>query len=102
MDKLKYYAVIKFQVLDGCVNNNSPNVEKKFNVNIWAPHFELSRKSFKDYSRERQPKPATTDENIEKLHNMNLDDRLLNVYEKAKGLQAAQKKSIFGEYQQIE
>lgn len=56
------------------------------NVKNWSAEFKHGRDSLEDDARERGPKTETFDENIDKVHNMILDDRRFKMCVTAKAL----------------
>jgi len=90
MDKIEYFAVIKFFVKEGLMpkeihskfievyGDSSPSFSK---IKKWAAEFKHGRTSLEDDPREGRPKSATTPEITEQVHDMVLDDRRMKVRE---------------------
>jgi transposase len=90
MDKTEYCAVIKFLVKEGLMPNE---IHSKFikvygdssssssTIKKWAAKFKRGRTSLEDDPREGHKKSATTQEIIEQVHNMVLDDKQTKVRE---------------------
>ena len=83
MDEIKYRAVIKYLFLRGNTQIkdelDSVYAPSFTTVNFWATEFKRSRKSFGDDERSGRPKTVTIDENIDKVHEMVLDNRRIKV-----------------------
>ena len=54
------------------LGNESPSYST---VKNWAAEFKLGRESIEDDARSGRPKDATTDENVEIVHNLVICDR---------------------------
>ena len=77
MDKIKYWAVIKYLFLKG---NMSTQIKDKLDfaygnsapsfitVKFWAAEFKRGRKSLGDYERMGRPKTATVSQNDARWH----------------------------------
>ena len=84
IDKIEYYAVIKFFVKEGLAPNE---IHSKFikvygdsspsfsTIKKWAAEFKCGRTSLEYDPGEKCPKSATTPEIIEQVHNMVSHDR---------------------------
>lgn len=93
MEKIEYRAVIKFLNLKGKINdeikaeldsvygNQAPSIAT---VKRWTAEFKRGRTSIFDEPHEGRPKEVMTEEIIEKVHDMVLDDPKSKVRELAK------------------
>ena len=64
--------------LDSVYGDSAPSFTT---VTFWTDEFKRGRKSLGDGERSGGPKTATTDENIAKVHQMELDDCRIKVRE---------------------
>ncbi|GFU27714.1 HTH_48 domain-containing protein [Trichonephila clavipes] len=92
MNKIEYRNIIKYLFLKG----NTPTQFKDeldsvygdsapsfITVKFWATEFKCGRKSLGDDERSGRLNTVTIEENIAKVHQIELDDRRIKVREKA-------------------
>ena len=95
MENIEHRAVIKFFVKKGLkpmeIHNEMVNVlgddaPSKTTVCKWAAEFQRGRSSLEDDPRSGRPKSATTEETINAVHDMVMDDRRLTKREIAEAV----------------
>ncbi|GFW23712.1 uncharacterized protein FLJ37770 [Trichonephila clavipes] len=100
-DKFEYSAVIKFFVLDGLSHEEvHPKVIKVYGdyfpqvstIKKRVSEFKRGLTSLEDDSGEGRPKAATTPENIEKMHDIVLEDRRVQGSEIAEAVGISEEK----------
>ena len=101
MEREEYRAVIKFFFLKGwnatqvktelteVCGSSSPSFAT---VSNWINEFKRGRLSTKDEPRSGRPKTATSEENVEKVHQMVMEDRHFSTWEIAHKLKISQER----------